>query len=205
MLDLEVNMFGLIFHIVVVIICTSIGSGKGRAWEGFFYGLLLNLLGLLIVLMLKDKKSNSTRANTRGNNLSDKTQSTPLFYATYEEKINESKVSFVNTLFNLFTVISLILWYRLIIIDEPFFEALFMGNYDGLGAIPATITVMGVFLFPFQINRLFSGKEYRKKLREYWGLEYYCTNCGRKLSSFQQCSKCGAKILSPGSSELENS
>ena len=49
-------IFLLIFKVIIIMITTTVGKKKNRAWEGFFLGLFLDVIGLIIILLRKKKE-----------------------------------------------------------------------------------------------------------------------------------------------------
>ena len=44
-------------HVIFIIWATIVGNSKGRPWAGFFLGLLLSWIGLIIIYVMSPKNT----------------------------------------------------------------------------------------------------------------------------------------------------
>jgi hypothetical protein len=50
-----------VLHVIFIIWATIVGSRNGRPWLGFFLGLLLSWVGLIIIYLIGPKSSYAAR------------------------------------------------------------------------------------------------------------------------------------------------
>ena len=50
-----------VFHILIIVWATVVGSRNGRPWLGFFLGLILSLVGVLILYLIGPKNTSYAR------------------------------------------------------------------------------------------------------------------------------------------------
>jgi len=103
------NIF-IVFHIIIVIISTIIGSNKGKGWQGFFLGLFLGVIGLIIISSFKKNPQTQILDKHKGEN--------------EKQEINDNEKQ--KTWKNCKTIIRMMTWYNFLIMGSLFLFWIFM-------------------------------------------------------------------------------
>lgn len=187
-------MVYLIFHIVILVISTLIGLNKNRGGTGFFLGLVLGPIGLIITLTLKDKSEKSSfKLKTSKESKNINCVKANIIYK--RNMANARRFLF----FPILTIlIGLVLWYRAIFVP-PILDNIGI-NWNNpihwvLVGLGGAIFAVTPFLIIYLIVLFFSKNQW-EEFCEHYGIESYCSNCNNRIKgSPDYCPYCHAQFI----------